>query len=244
MRYYRATIAYDGTDFLGFQIQARGRTIQGTLEQTLAKIAKKPVRIVGAGRTDTGVHASGQVIGFALDWRHASSTLQTALNVILPSDIAVVEVAETTEEFHPRFSAVSRQYRYTVLNQATRDVFKNRYSMFVSKPLDLSAMQRASGYLLGEHDFAAFGRPPQGDNTVRTVLQAEWSKQGLEYFFEITANAFLYRMVRNIVGTLLEVGTGNLTSEAVSRILASKERSQAAPPVLPNGLCLVKVNYV
>lgn len=240
---YKAIIAYDGTDFLGFQIQARGRTVQGTLEAALKKIAKQPVRIIGAGRTDTGVHAIGQVISFRLLWRHRLADLHKALNANLPQDIVVLELSEIDSGFHPRFDALSRQYRYTILNQRVRDVFKRRYAMHVSQILDVEQMQQASLHLLGTHDFASFGRAPQGDNTVRTVIQAAWSVNEPEITFEITANAFLYRMVRSIVGTLLEVGLGKFKVGEVKKILLARDRSRARTLVPPNGLCLVKVNY-
>lgn len=240
---YKAIVAYDGTDFLGFQIQAKGRTVQGTLEAALKKIAKQPVRIIGAGRTDTGVHAIGQVISFRLPWRHRLTDLHKALNANLPPDIVVLELSEVDSGFHPRFDALSRQYRYTILNQRVRDVFKRRYAMQVSQILDVEQMQQASLYFLGTHDFASFGRAPQGDNTVRTVIRAVWSVNEPEITFEITANAFLYRMVRSIVGTLLEVGLSKLKVGEVKKILLARDRSRVRTLVPSNGLCLVKVNY-
>ena len=243
MGYYKAVIAYDGTGFLGFQIQAQGRTVQGTFEATLQSVAKEAIRVTGAGRTDTGVHATGQVIAFQVPWQHSTADLIRALNANLPPDVAVTELTTAEQGFHPRFSAISRQYRYTILNQPIRHVLKRHYTALVTKPLNIEAMQAASGYLLGEHDFAAFGRPPQGDNAVRTVTRAVWSNQEPELVFEITANAFLYRMVRNIVGTLIQVGQGNLSPEAIQEALLAKSRSNATTPAPPNGLCLIKVNY-
>lgn len=240
---YKAIIAYDGTDFLGFQIQAKGRTVQGTLEAALKKIAKQPVRIIGAGRTDTGVHAIGQVISFKLPWRHSPTDLHKALNANLPPDIVVLELSEINSGFHPRFDALSRQYCYTILNQQVRDVFKRRYALHVSRILDVGQMQQASLHFLGTHDFASFGRAPQGDNTVRTITQAAWSVNGPEITFEITANAFLYRMVRSMVGTLLEVGLGKFKVDEVKKILLARNRSRARTLAPSNGLCLVKVNY-
>ncbi|RME49726.1 MAG: tRNA pseudouridine(38-40) synthase TruA, partial [Caldilineae bacterium] len=207
---FKATIAYDGTDFFGFQIQAQERTVQGTLETVLQTIARAPVRVTGAGRTDAGVHATGQVIAFQLPWRHTPADLQNALNANLPPDIVVQHVTIAPPNFHPRFDARRRQYRYTILNQPLPDVLRRRYTAHIAPPLQVERMQQASRLLLGTHDFAAFGRPPQGDNTVRTVTQAEWQARGSELTFTITANAFLYRMVRNVVGTLIQVGLGRL----------------------------------
>ncbi len=241
--WYKAIVAYDGTDFQGFQVQTSDRTVQGTLEAALTKIAKYPIRVIGAGRTDAGVHAVGQVISFKLPWRHTLDDLSKALNVNLPPEVVIAQLTKVAGNFHPRFDALSRQYRYTVLNQPVRDVFKRRYATLVSGPIDVALMQQASLYLLGRHDFTSFGRPPQGDNAVRMVTQASWSTNGTEIIFEITANAFLYRMVRNIVGTLLQVGLRQLEGDKIKNILLAKDRSQAGVPASPNGLCLMSVNY-
>jgi len=240
---FKAVVAYDGTDFLGYQIQAQGRTVQGVLEKTLAQIAHQPIRVRGAGRTDTGVHATGQVIAFSMPWRHPTPVLQRAFNALLPNDVNVGSLTSVDETFHPRFDATSRQYRYTILNQPERNVLRHRYTTHVAQPLLVPAMQQASQYLIGTHDFASFGKPPQGNNTVRSVFQVEWQVAGTELSFFITANAFLYRMVRNIVGTLIQVGHGNLSSTDVQNILQAKDRSKAGAPALANGLCLMKVNY-
>ncbi len=240
---YKAVIAYDGTDFLGYQIQASGRTVQGVIEQTLQKILKTPTRITGAGRTDSGVHAIGQVIAFKAHWHHPETALQKALNANLPPDIVVQTLTTIHPSFHPRFDARSRQYRYTILNQPLPDVLRRRYTWHVPQPLDVDRMQRASNFLLGTHDFAAFGQPPQGDNTVRTVTQAEWRQTGSEITFFITANAFLYRMVRRIVGTMVLVGQGKMAVEDVKHVLQTKNRAEAGAPASAAGLCLINVTY-
>lgn len=241
---FKAVVAYDGTDFVGYQSQAEGRTVQGVVETALNKVNHHiPVRIVAAGRTDSGVHALGQVISFNLMWKHQISQLKRALNVNLPNDVVVRYLEPCRDDFHPRFDAFSRQYRYVILNQPDRDVFATRYSLHVPQPLDLNSMKSASQFLLGEQDFIAFGKPPQGNNSVRTILQAEWSTKGAELIFEITADAFLYRMVRNIVGVLLRVGQGKLKPSEVSQIIQSKNRALAGPVVRPNGLTLIRVNY-
>ena len=243
MRQFRAILAYDGTEFLGFQIQANGRTVQGVIEAVLEQITKRPSRIIGAGRTDTGVHAAGQVISFKIQWRHSIGKLQKALNVKLPTDIVVLSLTEIAGDFHPRYDALARQYRYTILNQAVRNVFSRRYALWVPQDIDFEAMQAASRYLLGTHDFATFGRPPQGTNSIRTVSQADWCVKDTTMSFEITANAFLYRMVRNIVGTILDVGLGNLAIKQIPDILLAKDRSKSGAPVAPYGLSLIKVYY-
>jgi len=238
----RAIVAYDGTDFAGFQRQTNAPTVQGALEQALATIGQ-PGRVLAAGRTDAGVHATGQVIAFDVDWPHPLEELQRALNAVLPEAIAIWEVAWAAPDFHPRFQARSRTYRYTLYNAPVRDPLRRRTAYHVAAPLDVGAMQEAARFLVGEHDFAAFGRPPKGENTVRRVLRAEWSAQRPLITFEIEATAFLYRMVRRIVGTLLPVGWGKVGPEHVAEVLASRDPSLAGPTVPPHGLCLVAVSY-
>jgi tRNA pseudouridine38-40 synthase len=246
---YRATVEYDGTEFLGFQIQARGRTVQGELEKAIERITQEQVRVLGAGRTDAGVHSSGQVIAFNVSWRHTDEELHRALNAVLPADIAVRHLATTYATFHPRFDAKWRQYRYTVLNRPLRSPLWARKAYHVAEPLNVEAMAAASQALVGSHDFAAFGKPPQGDSTVREVARAEWFVEDLYHvegrllLFEITANAFLYRMVRNIVGTLVRVGRGELAPAEIVSLLGSKDRAATGPPVPACGLCLVMVTY-
>jgi tRNA pseudouridine38-40 synthase len=170
-------------------------------------------------------------------------SLQRALNALLPCDIVVRELALAGPDFHPRFSARSREYHYRILNQPWRSPLAIRYAYHVATPLDIAAMAAASNALPGAHDFAAFGQAPQGDNTVRQVYKALWRSQGTELAFEIEANAFLRRMVRRLVGTLLLVGCGRLDVAAFGEILESGERGRAGPPAPPQGLCLVQVNY-
>jgi len=240
---YRATVEYDGTDFLGFQIQARGRTVQGELEKALERVTQSQVRVIGAGRTDSGVHASGQVIAFDAAWGHTTADLHRALNAVLPVDVAISALITTHFTFHPRFDALRRHYRYTVLNQPVRSPLWVRYAHHVVDPLDVNAMSEAGRKFIGRHDFAAFGKPTQGESTTREVMQAEWFVEGPRLTFEITANAFLYQMVRNVVGTLLRVGRGGLTPEGVVAVLEAGDRAAAGPPAPARGLCLVGVEY-
>lgn len=240
---YRATVEYDGTDYYGFQVQANRPTIQGTLEHALADIAGEAVRVIGAGRTDTGVHALGQVIGFRLAWRHSVEDLQRALNARLPEDIVIREVALAEEGFHPRFSARSRVYRYTVLNQPLRSPLARRFAHQVAEPLDLAAMNAAAETLVGWHDFATFGNPMRGESTVRQVMRAGWVSADDVLFFDIEANAFLRRMVRTVVSALLLIGQGKMEAESMAALLAARERRQAPPPAPACGLCLMQVKY-
>jgi tRNA pseudouridine38-40 synthase len=238
-----AVVEYDGTDYLGFQLQPQGPTVQGEIEKALAAVTQEEVRIVGAGRTDAGVHARGQVVVFSRVWRHPIEELQRALNAVLPADIAVRELRPVAEGFHPRFDAASREYRYTIFNQPLRSPLARRFAYHFPRPLEVAAMNEAAGILVGSRDFASFGRAPQGDNTVREVYRAQWTSEEPFVYFDIVANAFLYRMVRCLVGTLLLVGTGELSPDGFEEILWSADRSRAGQAAPAHGLCLMKVNY-
>jgi tRNA pseudouridine38-40 synthase len=189
------------------------------------------------------VHAEGQVIAFDTDWRHPLDALLRALNAALPPDVAVRQVAQARPDFHPRYDARSRRYRYTVWNEPVRSPLVRRASLHVPRPLDVTAMQAAARLVVGEHDFAAFGQAPQGEVTVRRVLRAAWSGEPPRLCFDVEANAFLYRMVRSLVGTMLQVGLGLMTVEGFAQVLASRERAQAGPTAPPHGLCLIEVQY-
>ena len=239
----RAVIAYDGTDYSGFQRQANASTVQAALEAALAQVSRERITVLAAGRTDAGVHATGQVIAFDTAWQHGLDDLHRALNAVLPADVAVQEVEEVAPDFHPRYDARSRRYRYTLYNAPVRWPLARRYSLHMAALLGVAAMQQAAQSLIGEHDFATFGRPPQGEVTVRRVLRVEWGGEPPYLTFDIEANAFLYRMVRSIVGTLLQVGRGEMSVEEFTAALASCDRSQAGPAAPPHGLCLMEVKY-
>lgn len=249
---YRAIVAYDGTAYCGFQIQAQGATIQGELERALRSATQESVRVVGAGRTDAGVHAQGQVISFETGWRHGAAVLQRAMNALLPDDIVVRELAPAAERFHARYSARQRAYRYWVYHATAGQPLLARYAWGLERRPDVEAMQRASERLLGEHDFAAFGQAPGGGNTVREVHSAEWRRsvcppwagRDVEMWeFEIAANAFLRGMVRRVVGTLLLVGNGELSVDGFSEVLASRDPARSGPPAPARGLTLWRVEY-
>ena len=240
----RALVEYDGTDYFGFQIQSGKPTIQGELEQVLARLTGDPIRLRYAGRTDTGVHATGQVIMATLAWRHSIADLERAWNALLPSAIAVRQVELVTEPgFHPRYSARSRIYRYQLWTAKWRSPLHQRYAHHEPKLLDVGLMNEAAALLVGAHDFASFGQPTQGEVTIRKVFRMNWQRVGQLLVFEIEANAFLRRMVRTIAGTLIEVGTGRQSVAGVAEILAARDRSAAAPPAPACGLCLVEVKY-
>jgi len=240
----KAVIAYDGTDYHGFQRQSPDRepSIQGALESAVSKIGQTGP-VLGAGRTDAGVHASGQVISFDVNWRHGLDDLQRALNAVLPDSIAVLELEQAAETFHPRYDAVSRAYRYSLYTARVRNPLLMRYALYVPQTLDVEAMRRALAHTIGEHDFAAFGQPTVGESTTRTMLRTAVISAGSQIAIEVEANGFLYRMVRRIVGTLIPIGRGERSDEGFAAILQAADPNRAGPAVPPNGLCLTQVNY-
>ena len=244
MARYKVIVAYDGTEFAGFQRQAKARTVQGVIETALQPLGWSGRSLLAAGRTDTGVHASGQVVAFDLDWRHTTLELQAALNAALPVDVVVRQVQPVQEDFHPRYDALARRYRYSVLCQEVRDPLRERYSWRVWPPLEFDSLKAAARMLLGTHDFAAFGTPPRvGGSTIRTVLSADWEQIGQEMAFEIMANAFLFRMVRRIVYILAAVALGRLDAALISRSLEGQPDQLPAGLAPPHGLTLVEVIY-
>lgn len=241
-----AVLEYDGTDFLGFQSQKLGRTVQDELEKALAEFSGERIRVVGGGRTDTGVHALGQTASFTIDWQRDLDTLQRALNAKLPRDLAVKSLREVPKDFSARYSAQSRMYRYTVLNTRTRSPLQERYALWIDTPLELETMQYAAGQLVGRRDFGAFGSPPHGDNTVRRMIRADVKRAGDYVWFEFQADAFLYRMVRRLVGTLLKVGRGKLGIKEFRELLEArggKTKLRSGDAVSPHGLTLVEIEY-
>lgn len=251
-RRFRAVVAYDGRDFSGFQRLkgSGGRSVQGTLEAALTHIAGVPIGVIGAGRTDAGVHASGQVIAFDLVWRHDLVALQRAINVNLPHDVSVLSLAPAADDFHPRYQAIRRAYRYRVYVSATRHPLLDREAWQVYQPLDMAAMNLAAAALIGRHDFASFGTPPlrERGTTVRTVFRSEWQMDGSAYglpcyLYHIAADAFLYRMVRAVVGTLIAVGTAQLSHEAFLAAFLAKDRGAVKHLAAAHGLTLTAVFY-
>jgi tRNA pseudouridine38-40 synthase len=244
---YRATLAYDGSAYVGFQRQAGGRrTIQGELERAIALVTGQRVTVIGAGRTDTGVHAEGQVIAFDVGWQRDDETLMRALNATLPGDIALQDIRQHTG-FHPRFDAVARVYRYTIVQASQRQPLLRDRSWQLSASLDDTAVRRACACLIGTHDFAAFGHAPQGDNTVRVVRRSEWVAHTTPYgrmcLYHVEANAFLQHMVRRIVGMLVEVGRGRLNVADFEAALASGKMVNGVTLAPPQGLVLESVRY-
>lgn len=245
MDLYQSIVAYDGTDFAGFQRQAGGRrTVQGELEKALRALGWAGGSLLAAGRTDAGVHATGQVVAYRLNWRHTPEDLTRALNAHLPADVAVWGTRPAPEGFHPRFSARSRRYRYRVIVAPWRDPLRERYAWRVWPAPEVEAMNRVAGALVGRHDFGAFGTAPiPGGHTRRTVYLARWEASGDEVTFQIEADAFLYRMVRRLVAACLEVGFGRVSAEEVLDLLNRPDRRWEGPLAPPQGLCLAQVRY-
>ena len=209
MRYFKATVEYDGTDFAGFQYQHQARTVQGVLEAAIAERTGQNLRLVGAGRTDAGVHALGQVVSFGCETRIPLEKMAVALNSALPLDLTVRHVSECAPDFSARFSASSRLYAYLILNRNMPSAIMRRYSALHIAPLDVDMMQAGANLLLGEQDFACFTNELEADKTsMRDVLRCQVNRRGKFVVVRIEASAFLRGMVRNIVGTLLEVGAG------------------------------------
>jgi tRNA pseudouridine38-40 synthase len=199
--------------------------------------------VIGAGRTDAGVHAQGQVIAFDVAWRHDRHALRRALNANLPPDVAVRNIEGAPWDFHPRFDAKRRTYEYAISNQIDSSPLLRRRTWHRRRPLDLPSMQEASSLLVGEHDFATFGRPPAGENSRRHVFRADWQQDGALLSFTIEANAFLQRMVRSLVGSLCLVGEGRWSVSTFAEVFAAANRALAGPTAPPQGLCLLAVTY-
>lgn len=245
---YAGRLAYEGTAYCGFQRQrVELPSIQATVEVALADVMGENIPIIGAGRTDTGVHASGQVIGFdaGAGWQHTAEELLKALNIKLPRDIALQSLGEVAADFHPRYAALSRTYLYRIYLMSTRDPLRERFAWHRTNALDVEAMQAALNTLLGEHDFATFGQPPKAtsENTIRHMSVARMEPVGDELHITLTANAFLKRMVRSIVGTLIKVGRSKMSVAEFQAAFAAADRSKAGPSAPPHGLTLTHVAY-
>ncbi len=244
MARYKIILAYDGTSMAGSQRQAEARTAQSVLETVLCRLGWQGKSILMAGRTDTGVHAAGQVATFDLDWKHGTDVLVKALNGNLPYEMSVSSAAEVPGDFHPRFDARSRRYRYRIYCSPTRDPLRERFAWRQWPEFDLIALMEAASCLIGTHDFTAFGTPPRpGSSTVRTVTLANWRNLDDEWTFEVQANAFLYHMVRRLVFVQVAVGQGKFPARVVAEMLAKGHSVVPAGLAAPCGLTLVEVTY-
>ncbi len=245
MATYKSIIAYDGTDFQGFQRQAEGlRTVQGVIEKALREFGWLERSITAAGRTDAGVHARGQVIAFELDWQHEIDNLSKALNANLPPDVVVRQTEAAPPGFHPRFSARVRRYSYTLISTPVRDPLRERFAWRIWPEPDLDAMEAVAAMLVGRFDFGAFGQAPSGEgHTIREICQALWRQNRDVIVFEIEANAFLHHMVRRLVGAMIGVGTGRVNADEIRALLDDPKLRWQGRIAAAQGLCLEAVIY-
>lgn len=239
--HYRARVEYDGTDFGGFQVQPVGRTVQGEIEATLARVTGgTAVRVAGAGRTDAGVHASGQVIAFTYAGRLGRDELSRSLDALLPRDIALRDLERVARDFRPRSEARWREYRYTIWT-GPRSPLRERYALGVRDLLDTEAMASAARLLVGRHDFSAFGATHR--QPIRTLGGVRVRRAGRTVTIEVTGDAFLRQMVRSIVAALLRIGHGEATTEDLVTAMRSPQRAFAGAIAPPHGLCLQRVSF-
>ena len=241
---FRLVIEYDGTNYHGWQRQASDNSIQSEIEAALAKMTGSPVKLIGSGRTDAGVHAFGQSANFCCNTRLSAEAFQKGLNSLLPGDIVIKTCFEAEADFHARFAARGKTYQYRIYNAVVPSALCLRYSWHIRRKLDMAAMRKAAGILLGSHDFKAFqGQGSEVFDTVREIYKSDFTSGDDRIIFEIRGNGFLRYMVRNIVGTLVDIGMGKKTEEDFQEILNSGDRNRAGITAPPQGLFLMEVIY-
>ncbi len=244
MRNLKLTLAYDGTDFHGWQIQPELRTIQGELEQALRKLFNHEIRVTGSGRTDAGVHAHGQVANVQTIRTMDPTSVLRGANALLPREIRILAVDEVGPEFHARWSARSKTYEYRLWRGAIASPFGCRYVYSFRYPMCEHALDRGTDYFLGDHDFTSFcATATETEDRIRTIYAASWDRSETEWVFRIRGNGFLQYMVRTIAGTLLEIGRGRTRPDAVPEIFAARDRRRAGPSLPGYGLHLMEVEY-
>ncbi|MFT5170210.1 MAG: tRNA pseudouridine38-40 synthase [Candidatus Omnitrophota bacterium] len=246
MRNLKLTIQYDGTNFNGWQLQPKDRTVQGEIENALKTIFQTTIRVHGSGRTDTGVHALGQVANFIVDTPKSLDSIKKAINANTKKDVVTQKVEDAPEDFHAQYSAKLKTYRYTIINNDTINPLERYYSLHFPHKLNLSAMKRAAKHLVGKKDFKSFqgnNRVNKDQDTVRTIKAITLKKEGVKITIDITATGFLYKMVRNIVGLLIAVGSGQIEDTKTKEILKAKNRTKAPATALAHGLTLFNVKY-
>lgn len=251
VRTFKLTVAYDGTDFSGWQVQPNKATVQGFLQDALRKISGAPVQVIGSGRTDAGVHAIAQVASCVLPWRDAPERLVMALNANLPDTIVVRESEEVQHDFHPIRDAIGKRYRYQIQLGGERDAFEYRYRWRIRGEVDVNLIQSAAARFVGRKDFASFqASGSDRKTTVRdlracdVIHQRQDEVTGVQWLaIEVEADGFLYNMVRNIVGSLVEVGRGKFPPQWIDEVIAACDRNQAGPTAPPHGLFLLRVDY-
>ena len=245
MRRIKLVVAYDGTEYCGFQVQNNGPTIEGELNKVLSELFKEDIRVIGASRTDSGVHAYCNVAVFDTQARMPAEKMVYAINQRLPEDIRVQESSEVAADFHPRHTDSRKTYEYRIYNAAVQNPMKRRYALWNYYKLDVEKMKEAAAYLVGEHDFKSFcSADTQVESTVRTVYEVAVTQIGEDIVISVSGNGFLYNMVRIIAGTLLEVGKGRIEPNEMPRILEAKNRQASGPTAPPHGLTLVKYEFL
>ncbi len=247
MRNFKITIEYQGTNYNGWQTQKRKpstKTIQGTIEKALGRILREKVSLVGSGRTDSGVHALAQVANFKTARDLSGKEIKRSLNATLPEDIGISNIREVLSNFHARFDVKSKVYRYSLLNSPEKPIFNRQYHYRCLYKLDLNLMRKESEELVGRHNFKSFQAAEKKErSSIRRLKKITIKKHNGFIYFDIEAEGFLYKMARNIVGTLIDIGRGRLAKGSIKRILRLKNRKFAGSTVPAKGLCLMKVNY-
>lgn len=245
MKRVKLTVAYDGTNYCGWQIQPNGVTIESELNRHLSELLGEEIRVIGASRTDAGVHAYGNVAVFDTSARMPAGKISYALNTRLPEDIRIQDSREVAADFHPRFCETAKTYEYRICNRRFPDPCSRLYSLFYYWDLDEKKMQQAADYLVGTHDFTSFcTNRPEVTDRVRTIYSLDVVREGEMITIRVRGNGFLYNMVRIIVGTLLRVGSGMILPEQIPEILQARDRSLAGETARPQGLTLVEIEYL
>lgn len=244
MKRIKMTVAYDGTNYCGWQVQPNGVTIESELNKHLSELLQEEIHVIGASRTDAGVHAKGNVAVFDTEARMPAEKISYAMNTRLPTDIRIQDSREVPADFHPRFCRTVKTYEYRICNRRFPNPCERLYSLFYYWDLDEKKMQQAADFLVGTHDFTSFcTSKPEITDRVRTIYSLDVSRAGDMITIRVCGNGFLYNMVRIIVGTLLRAGNGRMTPETMPEILAAKDRSRAGDTARPEGLCLVSIEY-
>jgi len=244
MRRIMLVVAYDGTDYCGWQIQNNGETIEGVLNRELSELLKEDIKVIGASRTDAGVHAEGAVCVFDTESRIPGDKFSYALNQSLPKDIKIQYSEEVEEDFHPRKVPCRKTYDYRIWVDKFPLPTNERYTYWIHTPLDIDKMRQGAAYLVGQHDFKAFcSSHTQTDNTVRTIYRLSVLEQGKMVTISVCGNGFLYNMVRIIVGTLIEIGQGKRAPESVKELLLTLDRTKSGPTAPAHGLCLMEYEF-
>ena len=247
MNKYRLLITYDGTNYAGWQRQTAARSVQACIEAVLSKITQTPIRIIGSGRTDAGVHARGQVAHFSSEKALDPYRVKAALNGLLDKDIRILEVTETYADFHSQYTAKEKTYQYHLLRTSTRDPFSRLYSWHIAEELDLDAMRVAARHLTGTHDFTTFANSPTegsvAKNAVRTILDINFHEDDEHLRISFRANGFLYKMVRNLTGCLVDVGLGKVSADSIPGLLLAQDRRKIGQGAPAHGLFLHEVVY-